>query len=85
MVRGRYPVLPIVGGGHARLQPVYVRDVADGMINSLRSRDAIGQDYYMAGPEVLTCAPRGTRSARRGPARGILRVLRVMRLECKPC
>lgn len=52
----RYPVLPIVGGGHARLQPVYVRDVADGMINSLRSRDAIGQDYYMAGPEVLTCA-----------------------------
>ena len=49
-------MLPIVGGGHARLQPVYVRDVADGMINSLRSRDAIGQDYYLAGPEVLTCA-----------------------------
>ena len=49
-------MLPIVGGGHARLQPVYVRDVADGMINSLRSRDAIGKDYYLAGPEVLTCA-----------------------------
>lgn len=49
-------MLPIVGGGHARLQPVYVRDVADGMINSLRSRDAIGQDFYLAGPEVLTCA-----------------------------
>ena len=48
-------MLPIVGGGHARLQPVYVRDVADAMINSLRSRDAIGQDFYLAGPEILTC------------------------------
>ncbi|KAK9837336.1 hypothetical protein WJX81_007346 [Elliptochloris bilobata] len=54
LVGDGYPVIPLVGGGRARLQPVYVRDVADGMINSLRSRDAIGQDFYMAGPDVLT-------------------------------
>ena len=60
-------MLPIVGGGHARLQPVYVRDVADAMINSLRSRDAIGQDYYLAGPEVLTCALFGSYICTEGP------------------
>ena len=54
----KYPVVPLVGGGRMRMQPVYVRDVADGMINSLRSRDALGKDYHMAGPEVITCAPR---------------------------
>ena len=53
----KYPLLPLVGGGTARLQPVYVRDVADALMASLRSRDSMGKDYYLAGPDVLTRAP----------------------------
>ncbi len=53
----KYPLLPLVGNGTARLQPVYVRDVADALMASLRSRDSMGKDYYLAGPDVLTRAP----------------------------
>jgi hypothetical protein len=52
----KLPFMPLVGGGKTKLQPTYVRDVADAVIHSLKVKDALGQDYYLAGPQVLTCA-----------------------------
>ena len=48
------PFIPIFGSGRTKLQPVYVRDVADAVITSLKTKAAAGQDYYLAGPEVIT-------------------------------
>lgn len=39
---------------HARLQPVYVEDVARAMAGSLRDRGAAGQRYDLVGPRVYT-------------------------------
>ena len=36
------------------LQPVYVRDVANAMINSLKTKECLGQDYHLGGPDVIT-------------------------------
>ena len=51
------PFMPIMGEGRTRVQPTWVRDVADAIIHSLKLKEALGKDYYLAGPEVLTCAP----------------------------
>ncbi len=48
------PFVPIFGSGRTKLQPVYVRDVANAIISSLKTKAALGQDYYLAGPEVFT-------------------------------
>ena len=47
------PALPLVGGP-ARLQPVYVGDVADVLVASLTDRATFGQTYELAGPAVYT-------------------------------
>lgn len=39
---------------HARLQPVYVGDVADAMCGALWDRDTFGKRYDLGGPEVMT-------------------------------
>ena len=51
----RAPMVPLLDGGARRLQPVWVRDVADAMTSTLNNRAAIGQTYHLAGPEVFTC------------------------------
>jgi NADH dehydrogenase len=48
------PVFPLFGGGTARLQPVYVGDVADAAMAALREPGALGQDYELGGPTVYT-------------------------------
>jgi NADH dehydrogenase len=48
------PVLPLIGGGRTRFQPVYVGDVADAAIAGLENRAARGQTYELGGPEVKT-------------------------------
>lgn len=50
----RSPMVALVGGGRNKIQPIYVRDVCDAMINSLKSYEPLGKDYCLAGPEVLT-------------------------------
>ena len=53
------PALPLVGGGRTRLQPVYVDDVAEAVLNVLRrpptgdADDPRGKIYELGGPEVL--------------------------------
>jgi uncharacterized protein YbjT (DUF2867 family) len=44
------PVLPLIGGGHTRFQPVYVGDVADGIMKALSSPEAAGKTYEFGGP-----------------------------------
>jgi NADH dehydrogenase len=48
------PVLPLFGGGTARVQPVYVGDVADAAMKVLDAPDSAGQDYELGGPTVYT-------------------------------
>jgi NADH dehydrogenase len=47
------PVLPLIGGGHTKFQPVYVGDVARAVLSSLQD-DAAGRTYELGGPKVYT-------------------------------
>ncbi|MEI6114366.1 MAG: complex I NDUFA9 subunit family protein [Burkholderiales bacterium] len=48
-----FPVLPIAGA-RARMQPVYVGDVAGAMVSALGNPATIGQVYDLAGPTVYS-------------------------------
>jgi NADH dehydrogenase len=48
------PVLPLIGGGHSRFQPVYVGDVADAAIAALQRPEAPGRIYQLGGPRIYT-------------------------------
>jgi uncharacterized protein YbjT (DUF2867 family) len=48
------PVVPLIGGGRARLQPVYVEDVAEAIVRMLADRGSAGRTYELAGPGVYT-------------------------------
>jgi NADH dehydrogenase len=50
----RSPVIPLVGGGYTRLQPVHVNDVAKAVCMSLRLSAARGTTYELGGPESHT-------------------------------
>lgn len=45
---------PMVDNGEQRVQPTYVIDVAQAVINALQDKETKGKDYYLGGPEVLT-------------------------------
>jgi uncharacterized protein YbjT (DUF2867 family) len=48
------PVLPLVGGGHTRFQPVFVGDVAEAIARAVDGEVAGGTTYELGGPEVKT-------------------------------
>src|SRR5580704_13671856 len=48
------PVLPLIGGGETRFQPVYVGDVTDAVIRVLDDPAAAGRTYELGGPKVYT-------------------------------
>ena len=50
----KFPFIPLIDGGGTRVQPTYVRDVADAIVGSLNYKDTSGNTYYLGGPEVLT-------------------------------
>jgi uncharacterized protein YbjT (DUF2867 family) len=47
------PVLPLIGGGQSKFQPVYVGDVAEAVARSVDGK-IDGQIYELGGPQVLT-------------------------------
>jgi NADH dehydrogenase len=48
------PVLPLIGGGETRFQPVYVGDVADAAVKCLEDSASAGRLYELGGPKVYT-------------------------------
>lgn len=48
------PVLPLIGGGATKFQPVYVADVAEVVARSVDGAVGRGRVYELGGPEVLT-------------------------------
>jgi nucleoside-diphosphate-sugar epimerase len=45
---------PLIGGGKALLQPIYVQDVVDAIILAMEVNKALGQTYNIAGEEILS-------------------------------
>lgn len=46
------PVLPLIGGGATKMQPVYVGDVAQAVAQALDGKATPGAVYELGGPEV---------------------------------
>jgi uncharacterized protein YbjT (DUF2867 family) len=48
------PVIPLIGGGRTRLQPVHVDDVAEAVCAALYNPAAPGGTYEIGGPAIYT-------------------------------
>ncbi|WP_029077220.1 complex I NDUFA9 subunit family protein [Kaistia adipata] len=48
------PILPLIGGGETKLQPVFVGDVAEAIARAVEGQLAGGTVYELGGPEVKT-------------------------------
>lgn len=53
MVRN-LPVLPVIGGGDQRFQPVWHEDLAEGIARAVERDDLAGRELDIAGPELTT-------------------------------
>jgi len=51
MIR-RSPVVPVLGDGTYRLQPIAVEQVAEGFVRALRTPSSVGQTYEVGGPQA---------------------------------
>ena len=47
-------ILPLIGGGRTKFQPVFVGDVAQAVAAALETPASAGQTYELGGPEVLS-------------------------------
>jgi len=48
------PVLPLIGGGHTRFQPVYVCDIAAAVARALSEPSCAGRIYELGGPCIYS-------------------------------
>lgn len=77
------PALPLFGGGDAKMQPVYVGDVAEAAALALEGCARSGEIYELGGPEVATlreivefvCRTTGRHPALVGLPFGVARLL----------
>ena len=53
------PILPLIGGGHTRLQPVFVEDVGEAIASILTNPETVGRN-------LRACWSRGVHAARAG-------------------
>ncbi|MBV8037058.1 complex I NDUFA9 subunit family protein [Roseateles sp.] len=86
----RFPLLPL-GGAQARLQPVWVQDLARALVQALLRREAVGQIYEIAGPRELTLAELARLAGRAAgherpvlPLPAPLAALQALCMECLP-
>ena len=89
------PVLPLIGGGMTKMQPVYVGDVATAVADAVDGKTKAGATYELGGPEVLTMreimeiilrdhraqAHAGAAAVRAGEAAGAVPAIRAGRAE----
>lgn len=54
VVRSPAPVVPQIGDGSTRFQPIHHQDVAGCFLSALESNESIGKTYEIAGPGVYT-------------------------------
>ncbi len=62
------PVMPLIGGGRTKFQPIYVCDVAAAIANALDGKAKDGTVYELGGPEIKTfreCAEQVLKIAQR--------------------
>ena len=50
----RSPIVPIIGSGESKFQPIAVENVAKAFVGALKEPRSVGQTYALAGPEVYT-------------------------------
>ena len=48
------PALPLIGGGETKFQPVYVGDLAEGIVRALGNPAAQGRTFEAVGPRVYS-------------------------------
>jgi NADH dehydrogenase len=48
------PVLPLIGAGTTKFQPVFVDDIAAGLLELLKPPETAGKTYEFGGPEVYS-------------------------------
>lgn len=48
------PILPLIGGGHTRFQPVYAGDIAKAVSTILQRTDLQSQTYRLGGSDILS-------------------------------
>jgi NADH dehydrogenase len=48
------PMLPLIGGGLTRMQPVYAGDVATAVADAVDGKTRPGATYELGGPEIMT-------------------------------
>jgi NADH dehydrogenase len=85
-----FPVMPL-GGAAARLQPVWVQDLARALVEMLLRRETIGRTYEIAGPRELSLAELVRVAGRVSgherpvlPLPGPLATLQALFMECLP-
>jgi uncharacterized protein YbjT (DUF2867 family) len=50
----RSPIIPVIGSGESKFQPIAVENVAKAFVKALNEPGALGQIFDLAGPEVFT-------------------------------
>lgn len=53
-VVAKAPLIPVVGDGTSKFQPIHLDDVSASFAAALQDSSTIGQTYEIAGPDVLT-------------------------------
>jgi uncharacterized protein YbjT (DUF2867 family) len=48
------PMLPLIGGGRTRFEPVYAGDVGEAVVRLFERRTTAGEVFELGGPEILT-------------------------------
>lgn len=50
----RLPIIPVIGDGKNKLQPVYARDVAKAIVKIIKSKKTVGKTYSLGGSDQIS-------------------------------